>query len=116
MLTSGGKLARGNALAHQSLPRLALRGFLVNWSNPKTLLFIGAFIPQFTNAAQPAFPQIMVLGLIFVGVTTLVDATYGLLAGSAGQALSTNHIRSINRVSGTVLMLGGAWLALQKKT
>lgn len=116
MLRSGGNLAKGKSFDRQSLPRLALRGFLVNWSNPKTLLFIGAFIPQFVNIGQPAFSQIMVLGLIFVGVTTLVDGSYGLLAGSAGKAMSAVRVRAMSRVSGAILMLGGAWLATQQKT
>ncbi len=71
MMRSRGQLGGGKALKQLSLFSLALRGFLVNWSNPKTLLFIGAFIPQFVDAGQPAFPQIMLLGSIFVGATTL---------------------------------------------
>jgi len=116
MVRASGKLANGKALKQLSLFRLALRGFLVNWSNPKTLLFIGAFIPQFVSTDQPAFSQIMVLGLIFVGVTTLVDGTYGVLAGSAAQALSTGRVRTISRISGAILIAGGVWLALQRKT
>jgi len=116
MLRSSGKLGDGKALKQLSLFSLALRGFLVNWSNPKTLLFIGAFIPQFVSIDQPAFPQIMVLGLIFVGATTLVDGTYGILSGSAGKALSTARIKTLSRVSGAILIVGGAWLALQRKT
>ena len=116
MVRASGKLANGKALEQLSLFRLALRGFMVNWSNPKTLLFIGAFIPQFVSTDQPAFHQIILLGLIFVGATTLVDATYGLLAGSVGRALSTSRVRILNRISGAVLIAGGVWLALQRKT
>jgi len=115
MLRSSGKLANGKELKQQSLFRLAVRGFVVNWSNPKTLLFIGAFIPQFVSTDQPALAQIMVLGVIFVAVTTLIDASYGVAAGSAGRALSTARVRTVNRVSGAILMLGGAWLSVQQK-
>jgi len=115
MLRSSGRLANAKALEPLSLLRLASRGFVVNWSNPKTLLFIGAFIPQFVSTDQPALAQIMVLGVIFVAVTTLVDATYGVLAGSAGRALSRARVKTINRASGAILMLGGAWLAIQQK-
>ncbi|VAW17838.1 hypothetical protein MNBD_ALPHA12-94 [hydrothermal vent metagenome] len=116
MLRASGKLGNGKPMRQLSLFSLALRGFLINWSNPKTLLFIGAFIPQFVSIGQPAFPQIMLLGLIFVGATTLVDATYGFLSGSAGKALSTARIKTLSRVSGAILIAGGAWLALQRKT
>lgn len=116
MIRSKGRLGDGKALKQLSLFSLALRGFLVNWSNPKTLLFIGAFIPQFVNASQPAFPQIMVLGSIFVGATTIIDGSYGFLSGSAGKALSAARIKTLSRVSGAILIAGGFWLALQRKT
>ncbi len=115
MLRSDAGSVTGKADGHRSVFRLALRGFLVNWSNPKTLLFIGAFIPQFVGAGEPAFAQIVFLGLIFVGVTTLVDGAYGLLAGSAGRVLSAARIRAVSRISGAALMVGGAWLATQQK-
>ncbi len=115
MLAASTKLNDAKALKQLSPFRLALRGFLVNWSNPKTLLFIGAFIPQFVDVSQPAFAQIMVLGLIFVAATTLVDASYGLLSGSAGRALTAGRIKLVSRFSGAILMAGGLWLALQRK-
>ena len=34
------------------------QGLLVILANPKALLFIGAFIPQFLDPARPALPQI----------------------------------------------------------
>lgn len=116
MVRSSGNLGSGKALEHLTYLQLVLRGFLVNWSNPKTLMFIGAFIPQFVNSALPAFPQIMVFGLIFVAVTTLVDGAYGLLAGSAGKIISQSRVKMLSRVSGVILMAGGVWLASQQKT
>jgi len=116
MMRSKGQLGDGKALKQLSLFSLALRGFVVNWSNPKTLLFIGAFIPQFVSTSQPAFAQIMLLGLIFVMATTLVDGSYGFLSGSAGKALSAARIKTLSRVSGAILIAGGFWLALQRKT
>ncbi len=105
----------GLPVAPRSLRQLAVRGFLVNWSNPKTLLFIGAFIPQFISASQPGFGQVLVLGLVFVAVTTLVDGVYGVLAGSAGRALTSGRAHVLSRISGGILIMGGVWLALQKK-
>ena len=54
---------------------------LINWSNPKTLLFLGAFLPQFVDLSRPAFGQIMVLGLIVMTVATATDCVYAVLAG-----------------------------------
>ena len=44
----------------------ALRtGFVVGVTNPKTIVFFVAFLPQFTAAGAPAGPQIALLGLVF---------------------------------------------------
>ncbi len=115
MLRSSGKLDQGKAADQQSLIKLALRGFLVLWSNPKTLLFFGAFIPQFVTTGEPAFSQLMLLGLIFFAVAAVTDTIYALLAGSAGKALSQSRVKTLSRVSGAILMAGGAWLATQQK-
>ena len=41
-------------------------GFLVIWSNPKALIFLGAFLPQFVTDEAATFPQVMLLGLFFM--------------------------------------------------
>jgi homoserine/homoserine lactone efflux protein len=115
MFTSSGKLEM--AAAGEKLPhgRYVWQGALVNWSNPKTLLFLGAFLPQFIDLSRPAFGQIMVLGFIVMVVATLTDLFYAVIAGRARQLLTVARVRLMNRVSGVVLMLGGVWLALQRR-
>ena len=92
-----------------------LQGAVINWSNPKTLLFLGAFLPQFVDMTKPAFPQIMVLGLIVVVVATSTDSIYAVLAGRAGTMLTAARVRVMNRFSGVILMGATVWLALLKK-
>ena len=116
MLRSTGALNKADATKQESLTKLAIRGFFVLWSNPKTLLFFGAFIPQFVTTGEPAFSQLMLLGLIFLAIATITDSLYALLAGSAGKALSQTRVKTLSRISGTILMAGGAWLATQQKT
>ena len=92
-----------------------IQGAIVNWANPKTLLFLGAFLPQFVDLSAPTFPQIMVLGLIVMAVATLTDAVYAITAGSARRWFNAARIRIMNRVAGTVLIAGGVWLATQQR-
>jgi homoserine/homoserine lactone efflux protein len=92
------------------------QGALVNWSNPKTLLFLGAFLPQFIDLGRPAFAQILVLGLIVMAVATLTDALYAVLAGRARQVLTAARVRFVSRASGLLLMAGGVWLAFQRRS
>lgn len=101
--------------ARLPIHRYLLQGALVNLSNPKTLLFLGAFLPQFIDLSRPAFEQILVLGLIVMAVATLSDAVYALLAGRARQVLSASRVRIVSRISGAILMAGGVWLALLRK-
>jgi len=115
MFTSSGKLEMGQPGERLPLGRYIWQGALINWSNPKTLLFLGAFLPQFVDMSRPAFEQIMVLGLIVMAVATFTDAIYAILAGSARQLLTQARVRMMNRVSGIILMIGGVWLAFQKR-
>ena len=114
MFRSNGPLAMADG---DRLPigRYVWQGALTNWSNPKTLLFLSAFLPQFVDLSRPAFGQIMTLGLICLAVAALSDSVYALAAGQARHLLSVARVRMLNRVSGLVLMAGGVWLALQKR-
>ncbi len=91
------------------------QGFLVIWSNPKALLFYGAFLPQFIDPAGNAFVQMLTGGLIFMAVATIFDSIYALLAGRAGQLLTRSRIRLVERISGTLLIGGGLWMATLRK-
>lgn len=115
MFTSSGKLEMSAAGAKLPIGRYIWQGALVNWSNPKTLLFLGAFLPQFIDLSRPAFGQIMILGLIVMAVATATDSFYAVIAGRARQLLTVARVRLMNRVSGVILMLGGLWLAFLKK-
>ena len=91
-----------------------LQGFLVALGNPKTLLFFGAFFPQFIDpAADPAL-QIAVMGLTAMAFAAVSDSAYALLSGGAGRALSQRRIRLLTQTSGAMLIGGGVWLALTR--
>ena len=115
MFSSSGALDLSRPAAPRSGRRYVIQGALINWSNPKTLLFLGAFLPQFVDMDRPAFPQIVVLGLIVMAVASASDSLYAVLAGSARQVLTAARVRLMSRVSGAILMAGGVWLALLRK-
>jgi threonine/homoserine/homoserine lactone efflux protein len=115
MLMSKGELGTAAAGPAKSYRRLMLDGFLVIWSNPKALIFLGAFLPQFVNAGHGTFAQVVVLGLLFMLVAGVSDSMYAVLGGRARGLLSTARVQLLSRVSGVILMAGGVWLALVKK-
>lgn len=58
-------------------------GFLVGATNPKTIVFFVAFLPQFIAAGAPAAPQLMLLGVLFGAMAVCSDACWALLAARA---------------------------------
>lgn len=115
MLHSTGELGGGSAGADRTPTQDAIRGFLVIWSNPKALIFLGALLPQFVDPGQPAWSQIVTLGLIFMVTASITDSFYAILAGSARQLLTAARVKLVSRISGAILMVGGVWLALLKR-
>ena len=91
------------------------QGVLVALSNPKTLIFFGAFFPQFIDPARDHGLQILIMGLTAMGVAAVSDSVYALAAGRAGQALSAKRVRLLSRVSGGFLIGGGLWLAFSRR-
>ncbi len=90
-------------------------GLLVVWSNPKALLFFGAFIPQFVNPTGDAVFQTLLLGGIFMITATVLDSGYALAAGQAGRWMTGTKVRLLERISGSFLIGGGLWLAFNRK-
>ena len=66
------------------LRRAFLDGVVVNVLNPKTALFFLAFLPQFVDASRGHIGgQVLVLGLVFVGLGLITDGGYAFTAGTA---------------------------------
>jgi threonine/homoserine/homoserine lactone efflux protein len=115
MLRSKGDLGEAAAGVTKSYRRLMLDGFLVIWSNPKALIFLGAFLPQFVSKQGATAPQVAVLGLLFMLVAGASDSVYAVLGGRARSLMTRARTQLLSRISGAILMCGGVWLALVKR-
>ena len=91
-----------------------LQGLLVLLSNPKVLVFFGAFIPQFVDMEKDHFSQVVLLGFTFNVIAGITDAVYALLAGRARRFFSAQRTRLLSRLSGGFMVGGGIWLALTR--
>jgi threonine/homoserine/homoserine lactone efflux protein len=114
MWMSGGRLGTAEATARPG-GSFVLQGFIVIWSNPKALLFFGAFLPQFIDPAGNPVTQTALLGFIFMAVATVFDSLYAFAAAGAGAWLSRERVRLVERISGTFLIGGGLWLAFTRR-
>ena len=95
--------------------RQFLQGLLVILSNPKGLLWFGAFIPQFVDPKGDYVGQIVLLGVTAMAVALVSDGAYAVLTGRAGALLSRQRVRLVSRLSGAFLVGGGIWLALTRR-
>ena len=94
----------------------ALRiGFVVGVTNPKTILFFVAFLPQFTNtAAGHVSIQMAVLGLVFGVMAICSDSLWALLASKARDwfARQPRRLDHLGAAGGTMMVgLGVTLLA-----
>ena len=89
---------------------LVFRGFLVNVSNPKALIFMLAVLPQFINPHAPLLPQYLIITATMVTVDLVVMAGYTGLASRVLRMLRTpKQQRRMNRTFAG-LFLGAATL------
>lgn len=95
--------------------RVVGQGMLVGATNPKTIVFFVAVLPQFVNRSQGQVPlQMMVLGIIWVGIALLSDSTWGILAARARRwfGRSPGRLATLGGVGGVVTAGLGVGLAL----
>ena len=92
------------------------RGFLVALSNPKTIVFFTAFLPQFVDPALPVAPQLAVMCVVSVLMAVLSDSCWAIAAGM-GRAWFMKPARAklLGRASGLTLLGGGIWLSLARR-
>lgn len=99
-----------------SAQRLYWQGFLVNATNPKTLLFYAAFFPQFIDPALAIGPQLVAMSIAMVVIATALDSGYALLAGRVrGLFASARANRVRHGITGTLLLGTGLGLALARR-
>jgi threonine/homoserine/homoserine lactone efflux protein len=96
------------AAAPRSRRDLYTQGLVVNLTNPKTIVFIFAFIPQFVDVgAGHVWLQIVLLGMTFATLGFLSDSCYAFVAGTIADRLrGTPLIARIERWFGGVVLIG----------
>ena len=97
--------------APRSVRRAVATGFAVSLTNPKTLLFHGAFLPQFVDPRGDAGAQLLLLGATFVVVSATLDCGWAVLASRLGGLVALRP-RLRNRVMGGTLVGAACGLAL----
>jgi len=103
------------ALESQPAHRYFLQGFVVGVSNPKTVIFLVAILPQFVSKAGGPIPgQILLLGLVFSAIALTCDSIWGFTAGTVRSwfARSPRRLQLIGGIGGLSIVAIGVGLVL----
>jgi threonine/homoserine/homoserine lactone efflux protein len=110
-------LALDDVEARPITAKLFWQGMLVSATNPKTLLFYAAFLPQFIDPQAAVGPQMALLCTTFLVIATVLDGGYVLVAGRArGWLRDRKRARLRSRLTGALLMATGLGLALARRS
>lgn len=103
------------AAVPRSTLRLLLEGFVVGSTNPKTIAFFVAVLPQFVDPAAGSVPlQLAELGLVFFLLALVMDSVWAIIAGTARDwfGRSPKRIERMSAAGGVMMIgLGGVLLA-----
>ena len=100
-----------------SASRAFWQGLMVNLLNPKVILFILAFLPQFVDPTRAILPQFLTLGVVFSIGGLIVNGAVGMFAGSIGQRVARSAALStwLSRISATIFGALALRLALMPR-
>ncbi|MFD6210107.1 LysE family translocator [Peribacillus sp. NPDC060253] len=91
------------------------QGFITSIFNPKTTVFFLTFLPQFILDNQSHFFQFLLFGLTFTSLTGIWYLLYIVLIRQLRMYLKRESVnRAIEGITGTVLLVFGARLFLEK--
>ena len=99
-----------------SKTNLFVQGLVITIPNPKSLIFIAAFLPQFIDAARPLGLQFLLIVPTFLVITCSVTSVWALIAGNVREFLQRRRaFQSVIRTAGGMMVIAGVGLALSRR-
>ena len=99
-----------------SRTNLFVQGLVITIPNPKSLVFIAAFLPQFIDAARPLGLQFVLVVPTFLAITFSVTSVWALVAGNAGVFLKRQRaLQSVLKTAGGMMIVAGLGLVLARR-
>jgi homoserine/homoserine lactone efflux protein len=99
-----------------SKKNLFVQGLVITIFNPKSLIFIAAFLPQFIDTARPLGLQFAFIVPTFLVITFTVTSIWALVAGNVSGFLRSKRVfQSVFRTAGGLMIIAGMGLAMARR-
>ena len=99
-----------------SKSNLIIQGLFVTIPNPKSLIFIASFLPQFIDATRPIGLQFALIVPTFLLITFFVTSVWAIVAGNVRTVLQGQRAaRSILKTAGALMIIAGIGLAMARR-
>ena len=103
--------------SNMSKKNVFTQGVVVTIFNPKSLVFIAAFLPQFIDISRPLVLQFIIIVPTFLVITFTVTSVWAITAGSARRFLKSQRVvKAVSRTSGGLMIIAGMGLAAARRS
>ncbi|MHA3061100.1 LysE family transporter [Acinetobacter sp. ANC 4636] len=97
-------------------PMATFKGFLINISNPKAIVFFLAIFPQFIDLKAPQFKQYMIMALTMIPIDVIVMLGYtGLASKASSMFQSYKKLKIVNRFFASMYGVAAMLLSLVRQ-
>jgi homoserine/homoserine lactone efflux protein len=113
---AGAGIMNSEQKAVQSPLRLFIQGVITQASNPKTILFFVAFLPQFINPSSSIATQFIIMWITVIVIDSTIMWIYGWLSLQGIKRLKNEkYLVWIDRLSGSFLIAVGILLGTTQR-
>ena len=97
---------KGEVKEAMSFSKWWSRGFIMNLTNSKVIIFFLAFFPQFLLPGENTEVQILMMGLTFIVATVIVFGAIACFAEFVREKISSARVQQIINRTGAVIFMG----------
>ena len=113
-------LSAGNAIEFDGISisraNILSQGIVITIFNPKSLIFIAAFLPQFIDTTRPLGIQFTVIIPTFLLITFFVTSIWAVAAGNISSFFKGKQsFKTVFQASGGLMVVAGLGLALARR-
>ncbi|MEM6914042.1 MAG: LysE family translocator [Pseudomonadota bacterium] len=111
-ILGGSSAINVKAARRQSTAALFSKGFVVEFANPKALLYFAAIVPQFLDTSQSIVVPLMIMGVTTLILDLVIYSIYALMGRALVRGGAKDIIVTIvNKVAGGAFLLAGVKMA-----